>query len=64
MHMADEFDTTVKDITTTVAATAQQMLSTSTTLSRTAQQTSGQSSAAMDASTQAFENVRKCSKRS
>ena len=58
LRMADEFDTSVKEITTTVAATAQQMQSTSTALSRTAQQTSGQSSAAMEASTLAFENVR------
>ena len=58
LQMADEFDSTVKDVTNAVAATASKMQATSTTLSEAARSTSSQSSAAMDSSAHAVENVR------
>ncbi len=58
LSMADEFDTTVTQVTKTLAQTASQMQATSTALSEAARQTSGQSSSARDTSTQAAENVR------
>lgn len=57
LKMADEFDTSVKDVTKTVVENASQLQSTSKSQTETAQETSVQASAAMDASNLAVENV-------
>ena len=56
--VADAFEKTVKSVTDAVANTAEELQTTSMTLSQAAQQTSEHSATAMDVSAQSVENVR------
>lgn len=58
LDMADSFETTIKNITDSVANTANGLQDASTNLSQTAGHTSGQCDAAMELATQSVENVR------
>ncbi len=58
LSMADAFEETVKRVTDAVAGTSEALQAISITLSHTAQETSEQSTAAMDVSAQSVENIR------
>lgn len=57
MAIADEFEATVKEVTTAVASTAEQVHATSSQLSEAAESTAEKSDAALAASQQTSENV-------